>query len=564
VATPLVLVLAQARSAHDGAADVLRLAEYVGARVEAVAMGPPEAEARADALLRTCADKGSWLVVRNGHLASADWLAALENKLRTAAAAARGSAKRAAQASGNPLSAAQAFCVFVAADVELAGASTRLPRRLVARAHVFACGAETGLRAALLRHAALLQARSDSTAVDASDAADGAGCVERGPRERVRCYALLGLAHAVVCERARYAPDAWSKYYDWGDVDATVALARCDVALAKHAQAGAFPDHVAPEHLDWDALRLGAVCATYGSRLERPDDERCLAAVASALLTPDAFDAWAPSAALDAGGAGYPKLPDGPLDMDGWRSWCEAIPRETSCEWLGLPRCAEMRKQQGQRDAMFAAFAKLVGGEASRAAPAGAPLRAEKREVSPEHAAVVAALSREDSPADASAAAAARRREFRVAAASGDVARCRSVLELGYGVAHLAALQSPRQYVAAHRLDAATRLRAAVDGLELALVFGGGDGFSVRGLRCDGAHFSDGRLSTRQGEDAAVPETARLVWVAAASAKAGTARIPLHVESRAAPAIAEVVVDVEASGSTHPSVYLRNIALVAH
>ena len=121
-------------------------------------------------------------------------------------------------------------------------------------AAVVALGADVGLRAALLRHEALLTQR---------DAEKGGAAWDRGPVERRRVHALLAVAHAVVTERARYA-DAFTKPYEWGDVDAKCALEAADAAV-DGLDAG---DHAAPEDLPWPALAGGAFYATYGARAE--------------------------------------------------------------------------------------------------------------------------------------------------------------------------------------------------------------------------------------------------------------------------------------------------------
>ena len=121
------------------------------------------------ALLRRGADAGCWVVFRNAHLASEAWLLGLEKALRG-------------------LRPAPGFRVVLTAEVAV-GEPSRLPGRLVARAAVVALGADVGLRAALLRHEALLTQR---------DAEKGGAAWDRGPIERRRVHALLAVAHAVV------------------------------------------------------------------------------------------------------------------------------------------------------------------------------------------------------------------------------------------------------------------------------------------------------------------------------------------------------------------------------
>ena len=325
LAAPVALVVAERNGGRDAAEEVEAAARSLGVVVEAVAMGAAASERRSRDLLRRGADAGCWVVFRNAHLASEAWLLGLEKALRG-------------------LRPAPGFRVVLTAEVAV-GEPSRLPGRLVARAAVVALGADVGLRAALLRHEALLTQR---------DAEKGGAAWDRGPIERRRVHALLAVAHAVVTERARYA-DAFTKPYEWGDVDAKCALEAADAAV-DGLDAG---DHAAPEDLPWPALAGGAFYATYGARAERDSDARALRAVGERVVSLDAFSAT--QRGPTPGGA-CPPLPDGAaLDRGSWRAWIAALPRATPCDWLGLAPAADVRRAHDALQRFLGGLAALRG-----------------------------------------------------------------------------------------------------------------------------------------------------------------------------------------------------------
>ncbi|KAJ8598469.1 hypothetical protein CTAYLR_010108 [Chrysophaeum taylorii] len=308
---------------RDGARDVEKAARRVNAQLEAVALGPSESLARADAALRRASDRGSWVFLGNAHLAAREWLDGLDRR--------RGSTKSKKEG-----------LVFLAADPDLGG----LPRSLLARSDLVALGAETGLRAALSRHAGI---------VDPS-------AWRRKPAERPRLYAILALLHSVLVERVRRYPRAFSKRYEWGDVDALVAVSVVDQLLNPLSEA----DHVDPQALPWGNL-AGGLEAVYGSRLEDDHDARVLGALVSKIVSPDAFSSssWTFCLSDDAAADSPPALPDGCLTPDSWLDWIRALPADNPCSWLGLAPEAEISRARDARRALATTAAILCGSDAA-------------------------------------------------------------------------------------------------------------------------------------------------------------------------------------------------------
>ena len=60
----------------------------------------------------------------------------------------------------------------------------------------------------------------------------------QGLAEKVRLYFLLALFHAVLQERLRYVPLAWSKTYDFNDSDMAAAFTTIDTGLPASRRVG--------------------------------------------------------------------------------------------------------------------------------------------------------------------------------------------------------------------------------------------------------------------------------------------------------------------------------------
>ena len=243
--TPLMIC---SEAGQDASAKVDALAEQAERLLLSVAMGSAEGYADADRSIAQAAKSGAWVLLRNAHLCSADWLGALEKRLRT-------------------LTPHGEFRLFLTCDI-----SPRLPAALLRLCEVVVAEASTGLKAGLQRFfGAIPPARAD-----------------RQPAERCRLYGLLAWLNAVVHERLRYAPLGWTKRYEFNESDAACALDVIDQWVDDAAAQGKRA-HVAPEELPWRALRTLLSQSLYGGRVDRPSDQAALDSFVDVVFRPDNY-----------------------------------------------------------------------------------------------------------------------------------------------------------------------------------------------------------------------------------------------------------------------------------
>mmetsp|Transcript_15120 Transcript_15120/g.18401 ORF Transcript_15120/g.18401 Transcript_15120/m.18401 type:complete len:1165 (+) Transcript_15120:2-3496(+) len=472
VSTPTILVIVEPASGRDGSTDVENLAAARGFTLESVTMGAPESQVRANAALQRCAERGHWLLLCNAHLAASDWLDSLERRLRSLAASVSSISSQVSE---------QRFILFLSAEAMiLSDPSTqvhswRLPRALTARSQAVALGVAHGVRAGLLRHFDLVDARI------------GKESWSLPPAERIRVYALLGWAHTIVTERVRYTR-GWSKPYEWGDVDAFCALAQIDASLASLKNM----THADPcSDLAWDVIR-GAFVSTYGSRLEVSADFRVLTALADTILNPQAYENdWTPASTLK-------PWPQGALfTSESWREWIEQLSPSNDCSWLGLaPEADATRAADRLLDLCQVASRLIFSDEFILSQPSSEKVISSSFEIV-KQADVV-------SVAGEQVVDALKHEVQRV------VVHTKNTIRLG-------ALTWPKRFLNAVRLDAAKQLGTAIDDLELALLpVVEEDSLMVDGLFVRGASWQENALSLEPGQAddtgaISLPQL-RLVW----------------------------------------------------
>lgn len=163
---------------YDAAYKVDALAERVKANLASVAMGSSESIVLADRCLVTAAQAGTWVLLKNVHLAPA-WLAQLEKRMYS-------------------LTPNQEFRLFLTMET-----NHRVPSSLIRMSRVLMFEAPPGIRANMTESFKSLY-RLEQAIV---------------PAEKARLYFLLSWLHAIVQERARYATIGWTKRYDFNDSD---------------------------------------------------------------------------------------------------------------------------------------------------------------------------------------------------------------------------------------------------------------------------------------------------------------------------------------------------------
>jgi dynein heavy chain 1, cytosolic len=291
-ATPVALVSV---SGYDASYRVENLVQDTGSRCASVAMGSQEGFTLADQAISLAARQGSWVLLKNVHLAPA-WLGQLEKKLQT-------------------LSPHRSFRLFLTME-----ANPSIPVNILRQSRLIMNEPPPGIKANLLDSLRSL----------------GGSRISQGPVEKIRLYFLLAWFHAIVQERLRYVPLGWSKTYDFNDSDMRSAFNTIDTWLNAAARGRA---NIDPAAIPWDAVRTLIKQAVYGGRVDSDFDQRVLDAFVDGLFTPQAYNV---DFNLVPGVSGAQALtaPDG-TKVEHFLTWVSGLPDREPPAWLSLPPTAE-------------------------------------------------------------------------------------------------------------------------------------------------------------------------------------------------------------------------------
>ena len=291
-ATPLSLVSV---TGYDASYRVENLVRDTGSRCASVAMGSQEGFTLADQAIALAARQGSWVLLKNVHLAPS-WLGQLEKKLQTL----------------NPHRNLRLFLTMEA--------NPSIPVNILRQSRILMNEPPPGIKANLTDS---LRGISNSR-------------LSQGPAEKARLYFLLAWFHAVVQERLRYVPLGWSKVYDFNDSDMASAFTTIDVWINSIAKGRA---NVDPAMIPWDALRTLVKQCVYGGRVDSDFDQKIIDAFVDGLFTPAAYNVdfdLVPSAT----GSRMLGVPDG-TKLDHFLTWVQGLPEREPPAWLSLPPTAE-------------------------------------------------------------------------------------------------------------------------------------------------------------------------------------------------------------------------------
>lgn len=162
----------------DASYKVDNLVDKLDAHCSNIAMGSSEGVDSAEKAISNAAANGSWVLIKNVHLAPA-WLQSLEKRL-------------------NSLKPHSDFRLFLSMESNL-----KIPVNLLRASRVLMYEQPAGVRANM----------RDSMSTQSLRAA-------KPPVEKTRLYLLLSFLHAVIQERLRYAPTlGWKGYWEFNDSD---------------------------------------------------------------------------------------------------------------------------------------------------------------------------------------------------------------------------------------------------------------------------------------------------------------------------------------------------------
>ncbi|KAI0009506.1 cytoplasmic dynein heavy chain [Xylariaceae sp. FL0662B] len=281
----------------DASYKVDNLVERMRVRCTNIAMGSNESLASADKAISNGAQVGSWVLVKNVHLAPT-WLQSLEKRMESL----------------NPHS---DFRLFLSME-----SSPKIPVNLLRASRVLMYEQPAGVRANMKDSLSSLSTRASVS-----------------PVERTRLYLLLSFLHAVVQERLRYAPNlGWKGFWEFNDSDYECSAFIIDTWVEYVAQNRS---NINPQNIPWDMLRY-LIRETYGGKIDDDGDYMRLTQLVNQFLTPSAFD------------IGH-KLVEGP-EKDGqeaslvvpsgtslqeFTGWIQKLPEREPPTYLGLPANAE-------------------------------------------------------------------------------------------------------------------------------------------------------------------------------------------------------------------------------
>ena len=176
--TPASPIALTSTPGFDASYKVENLVEQTKTRCSYIAMGSNEGVASADKAIANAAATGSWVLIKNVHLAP-QWVQSLEKRL--------GSLKP------NP-----GFRIFLSMET-----SPKIPVNLLRASRILMYEQPAGVRANMRDSLSTLSGRESHQ-----------------PREKAKLYLLLSFLHAVIQERLRYAPTlGWKGFWEFNDSD---------------------------------------------------------------------------------------------------------------------------------------------------------------------------------------------------------------------------------------------------------------------------------------------------------------------------------------------------------
>ncbi|KAK4163181.1 dynein heavy chain, cytoplasmic [Cladorrhinum sp. PSN259] len=286
----------------DASYKVDSLVERMRVRCTNIAMGSNEGLASADKAVANAAQTGSWVLIKNVHLAPT-WLQSLEKRMESL----------------NPNS---EFRLFLSME-----SSPKIPVNLLRASRVLMYEQPAGVRANMKDSMSSLSTRA-----------------VKSPVERTRLYLLLSFLHAVIQERLRYAPNlGWKGFWEFNDADYECSAFVVDTWVDVAAQNRT---NIAPQNIPWEMIRY-LVTETYGGKIDDEGDFEMLRRLVEGFLTPKAFDIGWKLVDTSSGGGESENEVGGDLVVPGGTSlpefmgWIQKLPEREPPTYLGLPANAE-------------------------------------------------------------------------------------------------------------------------------------------------------------------------------------------------------------------------------
>nr|POE72457.1 dynein heavy chain, cytoplasmic [Quercus suber] len=300
----------------DASYKVDQLVERTQTSCTSVAMGSNESVSSADAALASAAANGTWVLIKNVHLA-AEWLSNLVKRI-------------------DSLKPNKDFRLFLSMET-----SPKIPSSLLRASRVLMYEQPAGIRANM----------RDTLSTLAESAINQ-------PVEKARVHFLLSYLHAVVQERLRYAPRlGWKGFWEFNDADYECSAFIIQWWIDNVARGRS---NVAPKSIPWDMLRR-LITEMYGGKVDDAGDFAALKALVEKTLTPEAFEEGFNLIGEVAGdGAIGMVLPSGTTKKD-FVQWVQELPEREPPTYLGLAGNAEKLLLIAHAEAMLKNLKGVMG-----------------------------------------------------------------------------------------------------------------------------------------------------------------------------------------------------------
>eukprot|EP01015_Nassula_variabilis_P036963 TRINITY_DN967_c0_g2_i6.p1 TRINITY_DN967_c0_g2~~TRINITY_DN967_c0_g2_i6.p1 ORF type:complete len:1103 (-),score=250.87 TRINITY_DN967_c0_g2_i6:90-3398(-) len=288
-------ILLSSAPGNDPSFKVEQLVRETNKKITSVAIGSAEGYDLADKAIIAAAKSGSWVLLKNVHLAP-QWLSEVEKKIYR-------------------LQLHENFRLFLTTEF-----NPKIPRTLLRQSYKCVFEPPDGIKASLIRtfKTVLSPARSD-----------------KAPTERTRLHFLLAWVHAVIQERLRYTPIGWTKVYEFNEADQRCALDLIDEYLDGMGQR----NNVDPDKIPWDALQCILAQNLYGGKIDNQYDNKILDGLIGQFFTAKSYNMdfelfLAPE------GSQPIKIPD-VKKFSQFEEWIDKLPSVESPAWSGLPNNVE-------------------------------------------------------------------------------------------------------------------------------------------------------------------------------------------------------------------------------
>ncbi|KAI7524138.1 Dynein heavy chain, partial [Hortaea werneckii] len=280
----------------DASYKVEQLVDRSQASCASVAMGSNESLASADSALASAAANGSWVLIKNVHLA-ADWLQNIVKRI-------------------DSLKPNKDFRLFLSMET-----SPKIPSSLLRASRVLMYEQPAGIRANM---------RDSLTSLPDQ--------VVKQPVEKARVHFLLSYLHAVVQERLRYAPRlGWKSFWEFNDADYDCCAFIIQWWTDSVARGRS---NVAPRSIPWEILRA-LISEMYGGKVDDAGDFEELGTLVDKTMTAEAFEEGFNLIGEVAGDSSIGVPLPGSTSKNDFIQWVKELPEREPPTYLGLPANAE-------------------------------------------------------------------------------------------------------------------------------------------------------------------------------------------------------------------------------